>query len=168
MTASAMVGTRPLRSYESVAFHALIVVFILATQIIYTPARDLGPDNTWHYRLARDIVQGVPVFQAGLDGNRLFPDLLFVVASYVLSGGSLFTQWLPSFYCLFFLSVYLSLVAVAPTLYEHVTERRAFVLLSVVGLWLFELVAPFWPRWIFDPGNHGTGLPVAFLCLALV
>ena len=160
-------ATDRLLGYDGLAFHALIILFIIATQFLYTPTRDLGPDNTWHYRFARDIVDGVPIYWAGLDGNRLFPDLLFALVAYVLSGRALFEGWLPFFYALFFLALYGSLVALAPTLYESVRERRTFVLLSVAALWAFELAAPFWPRWYFDPGNHGTGLPVAFLCLAL-
>lgn len=168
MAVSATIAARPGRRYDAVAFHALLVAFIVVTQVVYTPARDLGPDNTWHYRLAHEIVTGVPVYWAGLDGNRLFPDLLFAIAAFVLSGQGLFEAWLPYFYVLFFLATYLSLVALAAALYEAVIERRAFVLLAVAGFWAFELVAPFWPRWFFDPGNHGTGLPVALGCLALV
>lgn len=175
MSAAAAIGARPDVSDRfaavrggGVAIHASIIAFIIATQILYTPARDLGPDNTWHYRFAHDIVTGVPVFWAGLDGNRLFPDLLFALAAFVLSGKSSFAGWLPYFYVLFFLALYASLIALAATFYQSAAERRAFVLLAVAGLWLFELAAPFWPRWFFDPGNHGTGLPVAFGCLALL
>lgn len=165
MTATA--ERRWLRGNGGLVLHVLVVAFIVATQILYTPARDLGPDNTWHYRLAHDIVTGVPVYWAGLDGNRLFPDLLFSIAAFVLSGRAQFEGWLPYFYVLFFLTTYLSLIALAATLYDEVIERRAFVLLAVAGFWAFELAAPFWPRWFFDPGNHGTGLPVAIACLAL-
>lgn len=164
---TATLAGRPARDHGALAFHALVVAFIVLTQFIYTPARDLGPDNTWHYRLAREIVTGEAVHWAGLDGNRLFPDLLFAILAAILSGGALFEGCLPFFYALFFLALYLSLVGLAATLYDEVIERRAFVLLSVAGLWAFELAAPFWPRWFFDPGNHGTGLPVAFACLAL-
>lgn len=149
-------------------FHASVVLFILATQVMYTPARDLGPDNTWHYRMAKDLVSGVPFFWAGLDGNRLFPDLLFAVGAYVLSGDALFAAWLAYFYCLFLIAVYASLLAIGAALYEEIQERRAFALVSLAALWLFSLAAPFWARWFLDPGNHGTGLPVAFVCLALV
>lgn len=160
-------GARRWPGPDGLAFHALTIAFIIGTQILYTPARDLGPDNTWHYRLASDIVTGVPVYWAGLDGNRLFPDILFALAAFVLSGQSLFEGWLPFFYALFFLALYASLIGLAAALYATVPERRAFALLSVAGLWAFELAAPFWPRWFFDPGNHGTGLPVVFACLAL-
>lgn len=168
MTLSMRAEERPLRAYEGWAFHGLMIAFVLATQIIFLPAHDFGPDNTWHYRLAREIVSGAPLYWAGIDGNRLFPDLLFAIAAYVLSGGSAFAGWAPYFLCLFFLAVYASLVALAGAFYENALERRAFVLVSLASLTLFEIASPFWGRWVVDPGNHGTGLPVVFGCLALV
>lgn len=167
MAVSATLVAQSGRRHDALAFYGLLVAFVVATQVVYTPTRDLGPDNTWHYRFASDIVTGVPVYWAGLDGNRLFPDLLFAIAAFVLSGQSAFAGWLPFFYALFFLALYASLIGLAATLYDRMPERRAFLLLSVAGLWAFELAAPFWPRWFFDPGNHGSGLPIAFACLAL-
>ena len=167
-TMSAIVEARKGRRYDGLILHGLIVLFIIAAQFVYTPAQDLEPDNTWHYRFAREILTGENIYWAGIDANRLFPDLIFALIAYVASGGAAFEQWAPYFYVVLFLAIYLSLIGLAATLFEDALERRAFLLISMVGLWAFEIGSPFWARHIFDPGNHGTGLPVAFGCLALL
>jgi len=168
MATSAAVEVRSARNYDALVFHSLLFLFIVAVQFVYIQANDLEPDNTWHYRFAREIVTGEPVYWAGIDANRLFPDLIFAIIAFVLSRGATFVDWAVYFYIVYFVSLQISLVGLAVTIYENVLERRAFVLLSLAGLWAFHLGSPFWGRHIIDPGNHGTGLPVALGCLALV
>lgn len=141
--------------------------FLVAVQVIYLPAHPFIADNTWHFQLARQIVEHGQVFWSAVDANRLFPDLMFGILAFVLPGGDSYPIWLYYYAGVLIVSLYASLVALASTLYEEHGERRCFLLAASSLLWLLVLASPFWDRWIFTPGNHGSGLPVCFASLAI-
>lgn len=151
-----------------IVFHLAMMAMLVAAQILLTPSRLLNADNTWHFRFARDVVDGVPIYWSAVDANRLFPDLLFAMIAYALPGGGDFHRWLYYWYGIVILATYASLAALARSMFDDTARHRAFLLGTVVALMAFLLVAPFWDGWLLNPGNHGTGLPVCFACLALV
>lgn len=149
-------------------FHASLALALVATQVIYAPARWINSDNNWHFRLARDVVASVPVYWSGVDANRLFPDLLFSIVAIVLPWGSQFTVWLLYYYSIYVIVLYGSVCYLSNALFTSVTERRYFVLFSISALSLFLWAAPFWDNWLVIPGNHGGALPACILALALL
>lgn len=152
---------------EAWLFHVLMLGFILATRLVYTPIRRLSADNGWHFQFAQDVLAWRPIYWSAVDANRMFPDLLFGILAALMPGGADFQTWTYWFYAIVFIATYLSLIALATVLFDEIRERRAFLVVTVLALWLVVLATPFWGGWIFDPGNHGTGLPVCILCLAL-
>jgi hypothetical protein len=73
-----------------VAIHLWLMVVLCAAQLLSASSRMMVGDNNWHFRLARDIVERKPVWWAAVDGNRLFPDLLFSIVAVALPGGTVY------------------------------------------------------------------------------
>lgn len=145
--------------------HLLLASALCLAQIIAAATRVMSADNTWHFRFAKDIVQGVPIFWASVDANRLFPDAVFGVLAATLPFGTNFEIWLKYFYILYFASLYASVCFLATVLGQDRPARlRSMFMFSLVVI-LVPILLPYWGGWIFDPGNHGTAAPV---CIALV
>lgn len=72
---------------QTLAFHLTCLAFLVAAQAPMIDTREMSADNTWHFRLARDILSGREIYWAGVDANRFFPDLLFSMAAVVLPFG---------------------------------------------------------------------------------
>jgi len=153
---------------ETFAFHLTLLVFFVAAQVAQVPTRLVSSDNSWHYRLARDVLSGERIYWSAVDANRLFPDLVFSIAALLLPLGGDFSTWIYHYQAVHSLALYASLAALAACLSRNVGERRLFLLVAAPAMALFMIALPFWGFWLVVPGNHGAGLPVAFLCLAIV
>lgn len=159
-------ATKP--RYEAAAFHLCLIGVVIAAQVIVAPSRYLAADNTWHFQFARDVVAGVPVYWSAVDANRLFPDLLFSMIACLLPNGTSFATWTVYFYGLVAVACYLGIDALSRMLFESDRDKRVGTVFMVFGLLLFMLFVPFWDVWLIEPGNHGAGLPVCFVSLALL
>ncbi|CAA9321970.1 MAG: hypothetical protein AVDCRST_MAG90-1055, partial [uncultured Microvirga sp.] len=72
---------------ETLTVHATLLVFMLGALLVQVPTRGISADNSWHFRLARDILAGIPVYWSAVDANRLFPDLLYSIGAMLLPSG---------------------------------------------------------------------------------
>lgn len=155
-------------SLKALTFHLTLLVFLVGSQVAQVPTRGISADNSWHFRLARDILSGHQIYWSAVDANRLFPDLLYSLAAYALPGGGTFGGWIYYYHIINTLVLYGSLVALAATVSDEPPRRRLFLFLAISALSLFMIALPFWGFWLMVPGNHGASLPVAFLCLSLI
>lgn len=153
---------------EPVMAHLWLIAALYAGQFLSASSRMMIADNNWHFRLARDIVERQPVWWAAVDGNRLFPDLPFSIVAAALPGGTVYSTWLIYYGAIYFVALYLSVLALAHALSLDRTDKYRFLLTFVVMATIYPAFLPYWGRWIFDPGNHGGGAPVAILCIALI
>lgn len=149
-------------------FHIAAVLSLMAVQAVYAPARWINSDNNWHFRLAKEVLSPVPLFWSAVDGNRLFPDLLYSLAALVLPGGSDYRAWLLTYYLIYAGVLYLGLFGTSRSVFETEGSRRGFLFLSVAAVCCFLLAAPFWDNWLVIPGNHGGAFPVCLICFGLV
>lgn len=153
---------------ETVSFHATLLVFMLGALLVQVPTRGISADNSWHFRLARDMLSGAAVYWSAVDANRIFPDLLFSMVALLLPSGRFFSSWIYYYHAVHSLALYLSLAALALAVFDDLYRRRMFLFTAVFALTVFMVWLDFWGFWLLVPGNHGAGLPIAFLCLAIL
>ena len=148
--------------------HAFSVAALVAFAALHAVSHGFNADNTWHFRLARDIWVSMPVYWSGVDANRMFPDLLIGLAAFALPFGDIYLCWLIYDCALLMLLYYLGLTALAAALFADLRQRRTFLLVDVAILLVSLGVAPFWTIWLIDPGNHGGAVPVCLVVMALL
>lgn len=159
---------RAVERRDSVLFHLLLLSFFVALHCVLLSTREMSADNFWHFQLARDILSGRQIYWAGVDANRFFPDLLFAMAGLLLPRGGDYPVWIYYYYAVSLGALYLSLVALAATLFDDQDRRRLFLFCSVVASSVLMGLFPFWGFWTLAPGNHGGGLSICFFALALL
>jgi hypothetical protein len=136
-------------------------------QAMLAQTQPLNADNTWHYKLASDIVANKPIYWFGCDANRIFPDLLFSIVARLMPDGQYFQFWLVNYFIVSAFTLGISLICLSYALYSHNLRRIAFVATCCA---LFAMVTTFIPFWSYGgtaPGIHGGSLSAVIVSIAL-
>ena len=151
----------------NLAVYLAILFCLVVSEAVLAPTHGAGADNAWHFRWASDIVAGRPIFWLCVDGNRIFPDLIFSIVAVLLPSGHLYETWWVYFHGIEALSLGLSLVLLSSALYSEPCERLVFLAVSCAAFVFVTAELSYWSRWIMSPGYTGASLCAVIAVAAL-